>query len=195
MSVAVVTVGPATPIREVARLLVLHRVGGLPVIEEGRLVGIVTSTDLLPSEETDHPARTVADVMTRDPITATEDASIAAAARLLSRHGIKRAPVCRNGVLVGIVTRSDLLRPYLRTDSEIRAEIEEGVLVRLLNVRPRDIRVSVHEGVVAIEGEVADHHERAVLIKLVRDVDGVVDVEESIAVADNGPTRALLRKD
>jgi CBS domain containing-hemolysin-like protein len=106
-----------------AKLLVEHGVSGVPVIDAGRVIGVLSESDILPlhEERPARPVRTAADVMTAPVITLTEEATVTEAARVLERHRVKRAPVLRGGVLVGIITRGDLLRPYLRTDSEILA--------------------------------------------------------------------------
>lgn len=183
MTVRVVSVSPETPVRELARLLVEQRISGVPVVEDERVVGLVSESDLLPlrEERPARPVRTAADVMTSPVITLTEKVSVTEAARLLERHRIKRAPVLREGRLVGIVTRADLLRPYLRTDSEILAAVEDSIAAQGLS--PRAVRANAFDGVVTVEGEVGSERDRAILLRLVRSVDGVVDVVDRLAVA------------
>lgn len=185
MTVGVVAVSPTTPLKEVASLLVGARVSGLPVLEEGRLVGIVTESDLMPVHEgaPGHPVQVAADVMTRKVVTLVEEMTVTSAARVLERHRIKRAPVLRGERMVGIVSRGDLLRPYLRTDSEIRAEVEELVVAGALGVRSGDVRVLALDGVVHLEGEVESERIRAIAARLTRSVDGVVDVVDDLVVA------------
>jgi CBS domain-containing protein len=188
MTVGVVTAAPDSPIREVAQLMLRTKVSGLPVLDEGRLVGIVSESDILPLRE-GAPGRRVqmaADVMTREVITLVEEMGVTEAARVLERHGIKRAPVTRGERLVGIVSRADLLRPYLRRDSEILAEIEHGVLAHALALDLRDVRALVSEGVVHLEGKVASERDRALLARLVRSIDGVVDVDDGLEVVSPG---------
>lgn len=188
MTVGVVTVGPGTPVKEIASLLVGARVSGVPVVDDGKLVGIVSESDIMPVHQGDpgHSVKIAADVMNRKVISLIETMTVTEAARVLQRHRIKRAPVTRGERLVGIVTRADLLRPYLRTDSEMLAEIEEMVLQRALGLSPRDTRASVTDGVVRLEGSVPTRRARAILLRLVRSVDGVVDVEDELEVAE-GP--------
>lgn len=188
MTVGVVTAAPDSPIREVAELMLRTKVSGLPVVDAGRLVGIVSESDILPLRE-GAPGRrvqTAADVMTRDVVILVEDMGVTEAARVLERHRIKRAPVTRGERLVGIVSRADLLRPYLRRDSEILAEIEHGVLARALGLDLRDVRALVSEGVVNLEGKVASERDRALLARLVRSIDGVVDVDDGLEVVAPG---------
>jgi CBS domain-containing protein len=135
MTTQVVTIHPDSPVRDAARLMLERKISGLPVVDASdSIVGIVTEHDLLrrridrpgskpphwlqlmtePAEITDESVRfqetKVEEVMTRDPLTITEDTPIEAACRLIEKRGIKRLPVMRDGRLVGIVARADLVR-------------------------------------------------------------------------------------
>jgi CBS domain-containing protein len=135
MTRAVITVTPATSIAEAARLMLQHRISGLPVIDpKGEVVGIVTEGDLLRRAETGaaprHPrwleflmgpgrladeytrahARRVGEVMTRDIVSVPSDTEIADLVQLMNKRRIKRVPVIDNGELVGIVSRANLVR-------------------------------------------------------------------------------------
>ena len=95
---------------------------------------------------------------------------------------IKRLPVVdAEGHLVGIVSRSDLLRPYLRSDEDIREEINDGALLRTMWMDPRDFDVTVKEGVVTIHGEVERRSSVPILVGIIRSVPGVVDVIERVS--------------
>jgi CBS domain-containing protein len=181
MSVRVITVTPETPVRAVASLLVERRISGVPVVDYGRVVGIVSESDILPlhEEKPARPVRTAADVMTAPVITLTEEATVTEAARVLERHRVKRAPVLRDGLLVGIVTRGDLLRPYLRTDTEILVAVEDTIEAQGLS--PRHVKAVVSNGVVTLQGAVSTQRDRAILLRLVRSVDGVVDVVDRLS--------------
>ena len=185
MTVRVHTVTPDTSLKEVAGLLLRERISGVPVVDDGRLVGIVSESDLQPLREAipDRPLRVAADVMTRDVVALTEDLTVTEAARVLVRNHVKRAPVLRNESMVGIVTRADLLRPLLRTDAEILAEVEDAVLGKSLGLSPRLVQVRVLDGVVRLQGQVGSERQRAVLLRLARSVDGVVDVIDALRVA------------
>lgn len=193
MSIRPLCVKKDARLKEIATFLVRNRIGGVPVVEEtGRLVGIVSASDLQPTRDRApaHRARTAADVMTWPVITLTEEDTVVQAARTLQSHGVKRAPVLREGVIVGIVTRSDLLRPYLRTDLEIQADVEEALLGDSLELRGDDVSVSVSKGVVRLEGRARHSQQRALAVQLARSVDGVIDVEDGLEVAMVRPTRA-----
>jgi CBS domain-containing protein len=135
MTTRVVTVGPETPVEEVARLLLSHHVSAVPVVDAGgRLAGIVSEGDLMRRPETaterkpswwlriiadpDTLAREyvkthgrhAGDVMTAKVVTVSEDTPVAEIARLLEERRIKRVPVVRDGRVAGIVSRADLLR-------------------------------------------------------------------------------------
>ncbi len=131
----VISVGPETPVREVALLMLERRISGVPVVDgDRRVLGVLSEGDLIrrPEIETDHaPAgwlglflsdeerardfvkshgRMAREVMTRPAICVAPDASLAEVVRLMERHRIKRLPVIENGKLAGVVTRADLLR-------------------------------------------------------------------------------------
>lgn len=184
MSVAVVAIAPQSGIREIAQLFLEHRIGGAPVVDgSGRLLGVVSASDLLRAGRNGGPSpRTAGEVMSTDVLTLEEEMGVSEAARALERRAVKRAPVIRGGRLVGIVTRSDLLRPYLRTDSEIRAEVEMDVLVGTLGLSAREVQVSVRDGVVRLAGSVAGPGLHRILRRMVGSVDGVVGVDDGLAV-------------
>jgi CBS domain-containing protein len=186
MSTRLIAVRREEPLKQLATMLVRNRIGGVPVTDaEGHVLGIVSETDLQPTREgaPGRSIRTAADVMTRPVITLTETDTVTQAARVLQRHKVKRAPVLRQGVLVGMITRSDLLRPYLRTDSEIRADVEQVLLADGLGLNRDRLDVRVEAGVVCLEGRVADRRQQAITVRLARGVEGVIDVVDDLQVA------------
>jgi CBS domain-containing protein len=133
MTRRVVTITPDTTLLAAARLMLEHRVGGLPVLNDsGRIIGIFSESDLLRQEsnaEQGSPwlemmvgpdggaaavrrldVRKVDDIMTRQPLTITPGASIAQACRLMHEHRLRRLPVVENDKLVGMIARPDLVR-------------------------------------------------------------------------------------
>lgn len=181
MTVRLQCARPETPIKEVAQELLRNRIGGMPVVDEaGRLRGIISESDLQPLKNgaPGRSVQTAADLMTRSVVTLAESDTVSEAARVLSRHRLKRAPVLRDDRLVGIVTKSDLLRPYLRADGEIRLDVEEALLEAGVAEGAR-LNVTVDSGVVRLEGKVRDQRQSAVLARLARAVDGVVDVVDA----------------
>lgn len=106
MSREVISVLPSTPFQGLVELLARHRISGVPVVDEGeRLVGIATEADVLARS-----GATVADIMTREVLTVTEDTPIEDIAQVLTRNRIRRVPVVRGEKVVGIVSREDVVR-------------------------------------------------------------------------------------
>ena len=107
MTREVVTVTPETPVEELAKILAERRISGAPVVDQaGNVVGIATEADIIAKGKEGK----VADIMTREVISVTEDTPVEEVARVLAEKGIKRVPVLREGKLVGIVSRADIVR-------------------------------------------------------------------------------------
>ncbi|MFI0817634.1 CBS domain-containing protein [Streptomyces sp. NPDC021098] len=182
----VVRVGHGASSEEIGALLERHRIGGLPVVDEDdKVVGVITGTDLMTDEAA--PAR---QLMSRPAVTVRPQDSIVDAARSMDRHGVERLPVVdEEDRLIGIVTRRDLLRVFLRPDDEIRAEVIDEVLVRSLWLRPQSVAVTVTDGVVRLEGELDRHSEIPIAVRMAGQVDGVVAVVDRLTyrVDDSRP--------
>jgi Zn-dependent protease len=110
MSSPVTTVGPTVPVSEVIGMMYSSKHLGFPVIERDTLVGMVTLADVNRTSPIDREAMQVRDIMTRDLITLPPDAPVIDALRIMSAHDIGRIPVITNGKIVGIVTRTDILK-------------------------------------------------------------------------------------
>ncbi|MFD8009021.1 CBS domain-containing protein [Streptomyces sp. NPDC058955] len=201
MTHSVVTAAPQTSFKEIARLFAENDVSAVPVVDpDRRLLGVVSEADLLRttaelpdpegrptgvrllSQEKGSPdAETAAQLMTSPAVTAQPNWNLVETARTMHRKGIKRLPVTdETGRLVGIISRSDLLRPFLRSDTAIRDEIEHDVLSDTLRLAPDTIRVTVDDGVVRLTGRVDERADIPVIVRLCRSVDGVVALHESI---------------
>jgi CBS domain-containing protein len=201
MTADVVTVTEDTPFKDVAGIIAGRGVSAVPVLgAEGRVTGVVSEMDLLRKEEYQddpgakraprwghHGARrraagvTARDVMTSPPMTIAPDASIVAAARALDRHHVRRLVVITaDGWLAGIVTLSDLLKVYLRSDAEIREEILQKVIAGSLGCDPARARVAVRQGVVTLAGYVEKKSMIGLAVGMSRAVDGVVDVIDQL---------------
>ncbi|MFJ6054335.1 CBS domain-containing protein [Streptomyces sp. NPDC092307] len=188
MTDEVVSVAPGTGFKDVAKLLAQYDISGVPVLDdEDRVVGVVSQTDLLAHTVSgSHPAEqssTVAgppsagDVMSAPAVTVHAEETVADAARLMTRRGIERLPVVDvEDRLVGIVTRRDLLRMFLRPDSEIRRRVTDEVLTEVLGVPTGDVDVHVVDGIVALDGQVERRSQLPALLRLVEQLDGVVAV-------------------
>jgi CBS-domain-containing membrane protein len=203
MTRRVATVTEETTYKQIVETLTKNGVSAVPVVDlDQHVIGVVSEADLLhkvdiaglephgwPLErKRTRIAREKAnadfagDLMTVPPITVTESDSVAVAARLMDTEQVKRLPVVDSkGRLVGIVSRSDLLRPYLRTDEDLREEISQGVLLRTMWMDPREFSVAVDQGIVTIRGEVERSSSIPILIGIIRSVPGVVDVIERVS--------------
>jgi CBS domain-containing protein len=214
MTRAVVVVRDSTPFKEIVRRMDDHRVSAVPVVDgAGRLVGVVSEADLLLKEDPrlegdagfferrqrraerdKHAGLVAAELMSSPPITVTADATLADAARLLHRHAVKRLPVVGpDGQVVGIVSRADLLRVFLRDDADIAREISEDIVRRTLWIDPTTIRVMVHDGVVRLNGQIERRSLIPVLAGLVLSVEGVVGMESHLSylIDDTAPPADL----
>jgi CBS domain-containing protein len=108
MTREVVTAGPLTPVDELTRLLLDHGIGGMPVVDErGAILGMVSGFDVISKS-----GQTTAEIMSRGVVSVSEDAGVEEVVSLMGLHGIRRVPVVTDGRLVGIISRSDLLRHY-----------------------------------------------------------------------------------
>ncbi|MGR3937543.1 CBS domain-containing protein [Streptomyces sp. BRA346] len=188
MSDDVVRVGHGASSEEAGALLERHRIGGLPVVDEDdKVVGVITGTDLAARAD---GAVSSGDLMSRPAVTVRPQDTIVDAARTMARHRVERLPVVdEEDRLIGIVTRRDLLRVFLRPDDEIRAEVIDEVLVRSLWLRPQSVTVTVTDGVVRLEGELDRHSEVPIAVRMAGQVDGVVAVVDRLTyrVDDSRP--------
>lgn len=116
--------------------------------------------------------------MTGPAITVAPHAPLARAARIMARNKVKRLPVVdEGGVLQGIVSRSDLLKVFLRDDEDISEEVRREVVGPLFSGPLESVRVEVHDGMVKLTGRIKDATLVPVAARLARAVEGVVDVD------------------
>jgi CBS domain-containing protein len=218
MTRAQVTVSPETPLDEVIRLL-LDKPGALPVVEDGAVVGIVAEADLLRRAElgseprptswlglfVSDTARAAAfvrghgrlarDVMTHPAVTVAEDTPVGEVAALLEKRGISRVPVLREGRLVGMVGRSDLLRALASRLAPLPARTEDDRQLREAIVTTiedsgwlegtADITIVVESGVVQLWGSVAGEAIHRALVLAVGEVPGVREVRDHLSPAQH----------
>lgn len=128
MSEHTITVGAAEPVAAAARLMQQYNIGSLPVCDtSGKLKGIITDRDIAircAAAGASPCSMKVKDAMTRGLITISENAHIGEAARLMADAQIRRLPVCRDGVLVGMLSLADLARST-DCDTEAAAALSE----------------------------------------------------------------------
>jgi CBS domain-containing protein len=214
MTTDVVTVGPEASVAEVARLLVEHRISAVPVVDgTGRLAGIVSEGDLLGRVETPtgrrdwwldlvaDPAalardyvkthgRRAADVMSHPVVTVEAEAPLGEIARLLERRAIKRVPVVRDGRVIGIVSRADLIRGLaVRPVEPLPATVADDGAIRervlaILRTQPWWVgtyrSIVVTDGVVHLWGLVRSVAERDAMRVAAESVPGVRGVEDHL---------------
>ena len=200
----VVTVRPEAPLRDVARVLVEHGISGVPVVDAGGAVlGVVSEADFvlreqgvpdrhgrffrLFADEADRTAlikveaATAGEAMTSPALTIEPSTRLRDAARLMTERQVNRLPVVHEGRLVGIVTRADIVRAYVRTDEELRDAIVDEVLRRAMWLDEGSVAATVENGVARISGTVEKRSDVRILERLVREIPGVMDVEVSVA--------------
>jgi CBS domain-containing protein len=215
MTAEVETAAPETDIRDIARKLIERGISAVPVVDgEGRVLGIVSEGDLMRRHESETERKPpwwlrllatseqqaadytkthgqkAGDVMSAPAVTVSEDTPLEEIARLLERHRIKRVPVVRDGKLVGIVSRANLLHGLvaIRTaggavsasDEEIQAAIEKELVKT--GIRERFVSVIVADGVVQLWGAVESEAEREAARVAAETVPGTQRVESHIGI-------------
>ena len=215
MTVPVISVEPTTSIGEAAKLMLAQRISGLPVVKrDGTLVGLISEGDLLrrvelgterarswwldfffvsPGKAADEyvhaHGRKVEEVMSTDVVTIRRAASLGDAVEAMSRHRIKRLPVVEDGKLLGMITRSDVLRalaqaqpardPAAVNDQQIR----QAVIAELARQRwsiSGLIRVHVEHGAVELSGTIFDERARLAVRVAAENVAGVKSVSDRL---------------
>ncbi|MEU2297448.1 CBS domain-containing protein [Streptomyces antibioticus] len=201
MSTSVVRVRRDTGFKEIAKLLAEYGITAVPVVDdEEHVVGVVSEADLLrkeaagvdpagllpvlrprPADRAKAEATIAQGLMNSPAVTARPEWTAVEAAQVMERHHVKRLPVVDEaGRLVGLVSRADLLRVFLRGDSAIREEISGEVLLRTLGVEPDAVTVHVVDGRVTLRGTVERKSLVPVTVRLCQGVDGVVDVSAEL---------------
>jgi CBS-domain-containing membrane protein len=199
MTTSVVCAYPGARFKEIAEALHRNGINAVPVLDEERhVVGVVTASDLLARVGHTRPmprshrlghydqrhkvhAATARDLMTSPAITITPGASLAEAARLISRHRVRSLPVVdRNGVLVAMVSRADLIELFLRSDADIQRDVERDVVRRSTVPAHRTVQVDVAAGVVTLSGRTPTALIARGLAYRAAEVPGVVDVRDEL---------------
>jgi CBS domain-containing protein len=211
----VVTVKSVASVKEVAKLLLERRISAVPVVDDqDKVVGIVSEGDLLRRAETGTErqrswwllgltgeealaaeyvkahARKVADVMTTPVITATPDAPLHEVATLIEKNSIKRVPIVKDGELVGIVSRANLVQAVAsaREVSEIPlsdANIRERLLAHLQQQewgRPWLLNILVNDGVVDLWGVARSHAEKTAIRVAADSIPGVRAINDNLVI-------------
>jgi CBS-domain-containing membrane protein len=212
----VITVKTGATVQDVAKLLFTNRISAVPVVDDaGKLVGMVSEGDLLRRSEigTEHQrpwwlkllmgreilageyvrecGRSVADVMTHQVISAAPDTPVADIATLLERHRIKRVPIVRDGKVVGVVSRANLIQAIatrkkaLPAQRVADAQLRDAIISKLKGepwVRPSLVNVTVTDGTVELWGIVDTPVEKQALRVAVEVTPGVKAVNDNVLV-------------
>ena len=224
MTTKVISIRPDTTVKEIARIMLKRHISAVPVVNANdAIVGIVSEGDLMrrPESETerhrswwlfflqnsaeqalnyvkDH-GRFARDVMTSSVVSVSEDISVSAIAALLEEHRIKRVPVVRDGRLVGIVSRANLLHVLAATkelasissdDQTIRSSILE-TLQGEAGVQDQFVNVIVSNGVVALWGAVNSRAEKHAAQVVAENTAGVASVDNHLSVLPIEVRRSL----
>lgn len=217
MTAAPITVAPSTSVFDAAKLMLDNRISGLPVVDEkGGVVGIVSEGDFLrrgeleterhrpwlldwltsPGKLADEYVRShgrrVEEVMSSDPVTIPPEAPIFDAVSLMEKHDIKRLPVISAGRLVGILSRSDLLRALSQllpkasvdvSDTELQTAVEAALSSQSWSANGF-IRCQVKDGVAELSGTIFDERERLAAKVLVENISGIRSVVDGLSWAE-----------
>ena len=216
----VITVGLDACLQDVAHLLLTNRISAVPVVDsDGKVVGIVSEGDLmrraeagtgrrrswwlslltgkegLAAQYVKEHSRKVADVMTRDVITATPDTPLQDIANVLEKNSIKRVPIIKDGKMVGLVSRANLLQAL----ASLRKQIEGGTpndtkiretVVQRLNAEPwlrsSLINVIVQDGTVELWGIVDSPTEKKAVRVAAEETPGVRAVNDNLIIRPAG---------
>ena len=213
MTRQVITATVETSVADAARTLLEHHISGMPVLDaEGKLVGVVSQGDFMrraeigtqrkrsrwlklllgPGEEAAdfvrERGRKVGEVMNAAPITVTEDATLEEVAAIMEKNDIKRVPVMRDGKLVGIVTRTNLVQAVLdlarevpdptADDDHIRNRIHASIEKN--DWKPLGLSVVVRDGIVHLSGIITDERSRQATVVAAENVSGVRKVHDHL---------------
>ena len=212
----VITVGPDSRVQDVAHIFLTNRISAVPVVgSDGKILGIVsegdlmrraeagtgrrrswwlsllTGTDALAAEYVKEHSRMVTDVMTRDVITAAPETPLRDIADILEKKGIKRVPIVKDGRIVGIVSRANLLQALASLRKQIEGgapndmKVREAILERLKAApwsRPSLINVIVQDGTVELWGIVESPTQKKVVRVAAEEAPGVRAVNDNLIV-------------
>lgn len=205
MTRPVVSVERGTPLRDVAQVLVDHSISGVPVVDaDGAVLGVVSEGDFLIKAQGRDAVRhrrlarilgesgesraqlaklaavNAAEAMSAPPVTIESGRPITEAAAVMTARGVNRLPVVDDGRLVGIVSRADLVRAYVRSDEELERAIRGDVLLRILWLDPNLFTVTVKEGAASISGRVERRSTAEMIERAVSMVPGIVHVQTDV---------------
>jgi CBS domain-containing protein len=213
MSRNVIWVGTDESVLRAVQLMLQNHISGLPVIDmNGELAGIVTEGDFLrrselgterhrsrwlellvgpgklAAEYVHASGRKIEEVMTRDPYTVSESDTLEKVVELMEQHHIKRLPVTRDGKVVGIVSRANLMREMahqLRPDMQASAGPDWWIRGEIISALGKqdwapDVTIQVRNGIVGLSGVILNENERQAIIVAAENVPGVKEVHDHL---------------
>jgi CBS domain-containing protein len=202
MTAQVHVAGPTTPFKMLVRLIEENRISAVPIVDQhGTPIGVVSEADLLLKERRQDlegeanlfqlrqhrhdrakaGALVASELMSSPVITVPVDASLTQAARLMTERKIRRLVVVDSrGRIAGIVSRSDLLQVFLRTDEDLRSDVVDRIVPAVLLHRSPDVVVDVQSNVITLSGKVDRRSDAEILGRLAEDLDGVVGVDNRL---------------
>ena len=218
MTVDPVTVAPTASVKRLAGVLIDHDIHCVPVVDsEGRLLGVVSEADLIVREGyptvrshtlagaiTDALAEhrhhwlqrtagtTAADLMTPNVTTCRPDEPVAIVTRRLLSHGLKMLPVVADGMVVGVLSRRDVLRTLQQPDEDIRDRLAAVANDPLWMPDQHAVTFSVADGVVSVTGSVLYKSDAAVVLSIVRQLPGVIQVVDELTWQEPDPKPSYL---
>ena len=229
MTARVISVTPTDTILHAARLMLQHKISGLPVVDaSGSLVGVVTEGDfmrrvelgtqrrrprwieylLTPGKRADEyvhsHGRKVGEVMTHDPLTVGEEAALDEIVKVMEKRRIKRLPVVRDGKLVGIVSRANLLRALASLAREVEPPARDDATIRNWLVADLEQRawaplalidIVVRNGIVELWGTITDERQRQAIVVAAENIPGVKGVRDHLVWIDIMSGTVLLAPD
>jgi CBS domain-containing protein len=216
MTKPVITVSPDATIVEAANIMLQRHVSGLPVVKDDELVGIVSEGDFIRRSEigTQHKrgrwlrfilgpsqsasdfvhehGRRVFEVMTKDPLTITEDTALAEIVNMMEKNNVKRLPVVRDGTLVGIVSRANLLQAVASLAREVPDPTadDDHIRERIITAMekndwcPFGLGVIVKDGIVHLSGVITEERSRQAAVVAAENVQGVKKVHDHLCWVD-----------
>jgi CBS domain-containing protein len=215
MTRSVITIAPDATIHEAAMAMLRHHISGLPVVDAGgKLLGIVSEGDFIRRSEIGTPrkrgrwlkvllgdsavdyvrehGRSVSDVMTSDPVTITEDATLEEIVDAMETNGVKRLPVMKGDKLVGLVSRANLMQAVASLAREIPDPTADDDHIRSRVVAaidkndwsPFGLNVIVRDGIIHLSGMITDERARQAAIVAAQNIAGVVKVHDHLCWVD-----------
>jgi CBS domain-containing protein len=203
MTTQVHVASPLAPFKLLVRLIEENRVSAIPIVDQqGVPVGIVSESDLLLKERrlelessrdlihlqkrrherAKADGNFASDLMTSPPITVRSDTSLGEAARLMQERNVRRLIVVdQRGYIAGIVSRSDLLQVFLRTDEELREEIVGELIPAILPSSNGAVGVEVTWNIATLSGQVDRKSDAEILTRRTKELDGVVGVVDQMS--------------